>query len=81
MKSTFSRMFITIAVLLLAALLLIGVSFQLLVKDYLVDNTVEELRNDGKVIAQLVQSVYDDGFVTGRDFNVALGVASSVSGQ
>ena len=81
MKSTFSRIFVTIASLLLGALLLIGGVFQILVKDYLVDNTVEELKNDGKVIAQLVQSVYDEGFVTGRDFNVALGVASSVSGH
>ena len=81
MRSTFSRIFVTIAVLLLVALLLIGVSFQFLVKDYLVDNTVEELRNDGKVIAQLVRSVYDDGFTSGRDFNIALGVASSVSGH
>ena len=81
MKSTFSRIFVTIAALLLVALLLIGGAFQILVKDYLVDNTVEELKNDGKVIAQLVQSVYDEGFVTGRDFNVALGVASSVSGH
>ena len=81
MKSTFSRIFVTIAALLLVALLLIGVAFQFLVKDFLVDSTVDELRNDGMVIAQLVRSVYDDGFVTGRDFNVALGVASSVSGH
>ena len=81
MKSTFSRIFTTIAVLLLVALIMIGIAFQLLVKDYLVDSTVQELKNDGRVIAQLVQSVYEEGFVTGRDFNLALGVASSVSGH
>ncbi len=79
MKSTFSRTFVTIAVLLLAALVLIGISFQLLVRDYLVGNTVEGLENDAQVIAQLVQSVYGEEPMSSRDFGIALSVASSMS--
>ena len=46
MKTTFGRNFVTHAVILLSALLLVGVSFQLLVKDYLSGRMVEELKND-----------------------------------
>ncbi len=79
MKSTFSRTFAAIAVLLLAALLVIGIGFQLLVRSYLVENTVEGLRKDAKIIAQLIGSVAGDGPFDRRDFNVALSVASSMS--
>lgn len=80
MKSTFSRTFSTIVVTLLVAFLAIGTSFQLLVKNYLTDKVVEELRTDGEVIAQLVQSAYNEHSFTGRDFHIALSVAASVSG-
>ena len=50
MKSTFSRLFSTIAVILLTAILLLGASFRALVKNYLVDNATDKLRNDAQVI-------------------------------
>ena len=81
MKSTFSRTFITISVLLLVALLIIGISFQLLVRNYLVETTVDSLKNDATVISQLVQSIYSDSDLSKREFNMALGVATSVSGS
>ena len=81
MKSTFSRTFSTIVITLLVAFLAIGTSFSLLVKSYLTDKVVEDLRTDGQVIAQLVQSAYGEDSFSGRDFNIALSVAASVSGS
>ena len=81
MKSTFSRTFGTIAALLLVALLVIGVSFQLLARKYLVDTAVDALESDARVIARLVQSIYTDDRISPRDFGMALGVATSVSGS
>lgn len=81
MKSTFSRTFSTIVITLLVAFLVIGTSFSLLVKKYLTDTVVEDLRTDGQVIAQLVRSAYTENSFSGRDFNIALSVAASVSGS
>lgn len=80
MKSTFSRTFSTVAIMLLAALLLVGVSFRLLVKDYLTDTAVEGLKNDAQVIVELVQAAYAENPISTHDFSIALTVASSVSG-
>ena len=79
MKSTFSRLFSTIAVILLTAILLLGASFRALVKNYLVDNATDKLRNDAQVIADLA-SVYDAyGGLGGQGFLTNLAVASRVS--
>ena len=80
MKSTFSRTFATLAVILLVALLLVGIIFQYLVKDYLTDTTVEGLKKDGEVIVDLVQAIHDQDPISRRDFSVALSIATSVSG-
>ena len=79
MKSTFARTFFAVAVILLAALLSIGIVFQMLAKDYLTDSAVEGLKKDGKVIVQLVQAYHSDHPGSGMYFNVALTVASSIS--
>ena len=81
MKSTFSRTFSTIVITLLVAFLAIGTSFTLLVKKYLADTVVKDLRTDAQVIAQLVRSANSEDAVSGRDFNIALSVAASVSGS
>ncbi len=80
MRSTFSRTFSTIVVTLLVAFLAIGTSFTLLVKNYLTNRVLADLKTDGEVISQLVQSAYVEDSFTGRDFNIALSVASSISG-
>ncbi len=80
MKTTFSRMLTAVAIMLLAALLLIGISFQLLVRDFMGEQAMESLKSDGAVIAGLIQSVYSEDEVTYRDFSIALNVASSISG-
>ena len=79
MKTTFGRNFVTHAVILLSALLLVGVSFQLLVKDYLSGRMVEELKNDSATVAQVAAAYYTDSGLTGRDFLINLSVAARVS--
>ena len=79
MKSTFSRTFFPAALLLLAALLLVGASFQILVKNYLVNESYTDLEGDGTVIASLASAYYTEGSLSGQNFLVNLSVAAEVS--
>ena len=79
MRSTFSRTFFPAALLMLIALLLVGISFQLLVKSYLVSEAYEELENDGNAIAVLASAYYAEGSLSTRSFMDNLYVASQVS--
>ena len=79
MKTTFSRSLTTVAIVLLVGLLLVGVSLQVLVKDFLTDQTVEGLKKDAKVIAELVQAYTEDLPFSNRDFSIALTVAAVLS--
>lgn len=80
MKTTFGRTFATMAVMLLAILLLIGISFQLLVKNFLVEKTISDLRADANVLSETVEAYYADRSMSNRDFAIALNVSSAVSG-
>ena len=79
MKTFFSRTFIPTALILLAALLLVGASFQVLVKDYLKEQTMESLHNDGTTIAALAGAYYAEGTMSSNDFLTNLSVASRIS--
>ena len=79
MRTTFSRTFFPAAVLLLIALLLVGASFQFLVKDYLVKESYQSLENDGNAIASLASAYYTDGSLSTGSFLVNLSGASQVS--
>ena len=79
MKTTFSRTFSTAATILVLALLMLGASFQALVKEYLEDTTVTELQNDAQVIADLAAAYSFDGSLSSQDFLLNLDVASRVS--
>ena len=79
MKTTFSRTFTAITVLIVAAMVILGISFQLLVSNYLNDSAMEELKDDGKTITHLVQSYIADESIKDRDFSIALSVAAMVS--
>ena len=80
MKSTFSRILTAVAIALLAALLLIGIFFQLLVRDFLTDSAMDSLKNDGEVLVELVEAAYSGSPAADRNFSIALTVATSVSG-
>ena len=79
MKTTFSRTFSTAATILLLAVLLLGTSFRLLVKDYLTDNTFSALRSEAEVISNLATAYSIEGGLSGRDFILNLNIASQIS--
>ena len=65
--------------LLLAALFLVGTSFQILVRNFLNRQALDELENDGTAIAALASAYYTEASITGKDFFVNLSVATQVS--
>ncbi len=80
MRTTFSRTFFPAAIVLLVALLLVGMSLQALVRDFLMDHTIEGLKKDANAISTLASAYYSEGSLSGRDFLVNLSLASQVSG-
>ena len=80
MKTTFSRTFFPAAIVLLAALLLVGASLRALVSDHLADQMINNLENDGNAISSLASAYYTEGSLSGREFFVNLSIASQVSG-
>ena len=81
MKTTFSRTFMAVAVILLTALLLVGVSFQLLSKHFLTDKVIDRLKNESRTIAQVAAAYSNDSTLTGKGFLINLSVASQISGS
>ena len=79
MRSTFSRFFIPAVVILLCALIVVGASFRALVQEYLVEQSLESLRNDAEVISQLAGAYYNDEGLHNEEFLLNLSVASRVS--
>ncbi len=79
MKTSFSRTFSTVATILLLSLMVLGASFQMLVKEYLVESTVAELQTDSKIVADLAAAYSIDGSLSSRDFLMNLDVAAQVS--
>ena len=61
MKSSFGRSFSTVATILLLALTVLGASFQMLVKEYLTETTVSDLRSDADAIAKLAAAYSIEG--------------------
>ncbi len=79
MRSTFSRIFFPTMLLLLTALFLVGASFQVLVRNFLNHQALDNLENDGNAIASLASAYYTEASITGKDFFVNLSVATQVS--
>ena len=79
MKTTFSRTFIPAAVILLTALLLVGVSFQALVRDFLEERVLDSLKSDCSTISEVAAAYFTEDALTDRDFLFSLSVASQVS--
>ena len=80
MKTTFSRAFFTAAIILLAALVLVGASFQMLVRNLMVRQVQNGLKEDCSAISKLATAYYADGSVSRQDFFATLSVATRVSG-
>ncbi len=80
MKSAFSRTFYPAAIILLVALLLVGASFQVLIKDYLSSKELADLQSDGAAIGDLAAAYGAAGSLSDRDFLIHLSLAGNVSG-
>ena len=76
MKTTFSRTFSAFAVIFLAALVLIGVSFQLLTRSFLEGRTIAALKNNCSAISKVTVAYCNDEGITDRDFFINLSVAA-----
>ncbi len=81
MKSAFSRTFTAVAVILLTALVLVGISFQILVRNLMTTRAVNRLKQDAQVLVELVEAYYSNAPISGKDLHVALTVATAVSGS
>ena len=80
MRSTFIRTFFLTAVVVLVALLLVGASFQFLVRGLFTRQTEKELMDDCTTVASLAAAHYSEGSLPARDFFVDLSIATQVSG-
>ena len=80
MKTTFSRAFFTAAVVLLAAMVLVGAAFHLLVRNLMSRQVQNNLIEDCTAIANLSSAYYTQGSVSRQDFFATLSVATRVSG-
>ena len=79
MKTTYSRIFTSVALILLATLLAVGVSFQFLLRDYLTNRAVDGLREDAQQLAALASAYAKQDALQSDDFMVNLSAISKVS--
>ncbi len=80
MRSYFSRIFIPGMLLLLATLAIVGSFFHIIVRSYLTDATLTELKTNSRTIARLASAYFIEDEMSGHDFLVNISVAASVSG-
>ncbi len=83
MKTTYSRTFTAVSVILLLSLTVLGASLRALVKDYLSRSAIGLLQNDAKVISELTEAYLRSDFPgfsqSNMQFLVNLDIASRVS--
>ena len=80
MKTTFSRTLLSAALILLAALLLIGTSFRILTESYLEKEALDDLKAHAQSISQLAAAYYTEDSLSNQDFITNLTVADKISG-
>ncbi len=80
MKTTFSRTFFPASIILLTALLLVGASFQVLVRNLMTRQVEDNLKTDCATVTALATAYYTEGTVNRQDFFVNLSIATRVSG-
>ena len=81
MKTTFSRTFATVTVILLAALMIIGTTYQRLSSNYLAKKAISELEGNTQVIREFAQAAYSSDTINNHDFIVAMSMADALIEQ
>ena len=79
MKTTFSRTLFPAAIILLAALLLVGTLFQVLARNYMDDRAMESLQGDGAAVSALASAYYMEDSMSDRAFLTSLSLISQVT--
>ena len=79
MKTTFGRLFLSATFILLIAVLLVGISFQLLLRSNLSEHTVEDLQQDAQTYCDLATAYHNQGNLLDDDFLVNLSLASRLT--
>ncbi len=79
MKTTFSRTLFALAVFLLTALLLVGFSFQVLVRGYMEKQAMSRLQKDCATLTGIAAAYYSQETLTDRSFLLNLSLVSSLS--
>ena len=80
MRSSFSRMFIPGVLMMLVALGILGLSFQLINKRYLEEKSMERMQESAQTVADVAAAYYSEGYGSPEDFYVVLSVASRAAG-
>jgi len=80
MRSSFGRSFSAVATVLLLSLIMLGTSFQMLIKEYLTQNAMSELKQDAQIVADLAAAYSIESSKSSRSFLLNLDVATQVSG-
>ena len=79
MRSSFSKTFVPVALILLSALLVVGTSFQALVQGFLREKAIDDLRSDAVTVSELAAAYSKEGDLTTQEFLMNLRIASMVS--
>ena len=79
MRSSFSKTFVPVALILLSALLVVGASFQALVQGFLREKAIDDLRSDAVTVSELAAAYSKEGDLTTQEFLMNLRIASMVS--
>ena len=79
MKTTFSRTLFALASILLLALLTVGLSFQLLTRGYMKEQTLESLKKDASTISRIATAYYEDKVLSDQEFLLNFSVISQLS--
>lgn len=81
MRSSFGRTFLPAAMVMLAALLVVGIALKLLVGSYLKEQAVSSLEKDGQAICELASVYYSpEAYSSTHSFVLNLSLTSRVSG-
>ena len=79
MKTTFSRTLFALASILLLALLTVGLSFQLLTRGYMKEQTLDSLKKDASTIARIATAYYEENVLSDQEFLLNFSVISQLS--
>ena len=80
MKSSFSKTFFPVLLILLTALVAVGISFQITVRNLLKEQIMEDMGNNANAICDLATAYSTDGGILSENFVVNLSVSNRISG-